>query len=211
MALDEAILTESAADEVVLRVYRWSGPACTFGYSLRIEDARRACAERGLSVEPVRRTTGGGIVFHDGDITFSLVFPWDKTLAPETVYKNIHRGIHQALKTNGISNSLWSPNEKMTGTATACFSRPERMDIVTDNGKKCLGGALRKKGAKGLYQGSMRPEELHASREDLEKAILNGAAKEFGVMPRTDISDAWLAAGKILEEKYISSDWNTRR
>jgi hypothetical protein len=85
------------------------------------------------------------------------------------------------------------------------------MDLVTDDGKKCLGGALRKKGAKGLYQGSMRPEELHASREDLERAILHGAAKEFGMTSRTDIPDAWLAAGKTLEQKYISTDWNLRR
>jgi lipoate-protein ligase A len=200
MALDEAVLLESPADALVLRVYQWAGEACTFGYSQRYEDAKAACK---AGVAPVRRATGGGVVFHDGDVTFSLVFPWDRTCAPETIYKNIHRGIHQALKARGTVNGMWSPKEKAPGIAASCFARAEKADLVDADDKKILGGALRKKGVKGLYQGSLR---IRAS----EEVILDGITREFG-RPSTEILPSWLEAGKALEARYRSAEWNTRR
>ena len=200
MALDEAVLLESPADALVLRIYQWKGRACTFGYSQAYAEVRKLCAP---GIEPVRRATGGGIVHHDGDTTFSLVFPWDRACAPETIYKNIHRGMHQALKANGIENGLWSPKTAPQGLAAACFARAEKADLVNASDEKILGGALRKKGVKGLYQGSLR---LKVSAE----LVIDGITREFG-RPSTDIAPAWLAAGRALEIKYTSSDWNERR
>lgn len=204
MALDEAVLLHSPPEALVLRVYDWSAPACTFGYSQPFLTARAACEERGWrDVAPVRRATGGGIVFHDGDLTFSLVFAWDRTCAPETIYKNIHRGIHQALKARGIVSGLWSPQRRPEGIAPHCFSRPEKMDVVDGDGGKILGGALRKKGVKGLYQGSLRAD---APRE----IVLDGIEREFG-RPILDMSRQWLNAGRALEARYRSAQWNKRR
>jgi lipoate-protein ligase A len=211
MALDEAMLELAAPSDVVLRVYHWSGLACTFGYSRPYAEVRAALDGKGWrDVEPVRRATGGGVVFHDGDVTFSLVFPWDKTLAPDHVYKNIHRGIHLALKANGVDSALWSPRIRPEGTAPSCFSRAEPMDVVCRDGTKVLGGALRKRAGKGLYQGSLRPEGLPLDRAALEAAVLDGAAREFG-KAATDVPDAWREAGRRLESRYRSTEWNQRR
>ncbi|MDD5303489.1 MAG: hypothetical protein PHS14_10300 [Elusimicrobia bacterium] len=200
MALDEAVLLESPPDALVLRVYEWKGEACTFGFSQPYAAAKAACRP---GIEPVRRATGGGIVFHDGDVTFSLVFPWDRTCAPETIYKNIHRGIHQALKARGTANGMWSPKIKTGGISTACFSRAEKADLVDADDKKILGGALRKKGVKGLYQGSLRvsvPQDV----------VIDGISREFG-RPSLEILPEWLAAGARLEARYRSAEWNERR
>lgn len=198
MALDEAVLLLSPQDALILRVYRWSGPGCTFGYSQKFADAKAACAK---GVEPVRRSTGGGIVHHDGDTTFSLVFPWDKTCAPESIYKNIHRGVHQALKARGTANSLWSRRQE--GLARDCFARAECADLVDVADRKILGGALRKKGAKGLYQGSLR---LKVGADLLIDAI----TREFGA-PALDLEPEWLDEGVRLKEKYMSAAWTERR
>ena len=200
MALDEAVLLESPPDALVLRVYEWKAEACTFGFSQKYAEAKAACRK---GIEPVRRATGGGIVHHDGDVTFSLVFPWDRTCAPETIYKNIHRGIHQALKARGTVNGMWSPKEKAPGIAASCFARAEKADLVDADDNKILGGALRKKGVKGLYQGSLR---LRVSRE----VIVDGVAREFG-RPSLEIHSAWLEAGMRLESRYRSAEWNERR
>ncbi|MCR4294585.1 MAG: hypothetical protein NUW21_03565 [Elusimicrobia bacterium] len=200
MALDEAVLLESPPDALVLRVYEWKEESCTFGFSQKYADVKKLCK---AGVEPVRRATGGGVVFHDGDVTFSLVFPWDRTCAPETIYKNIHRGIHQALKARGTVNGMWSPKEKSPGIAARCFARAEKADLVDADDNKILGGALRKKGVKGLYQGSLR---VAAPPE----AIVDGIEREFG-RPSLDLLPSWLEAGKRLEPRYRSAEWNNRR
>ena len=212
MALDEAALLAAPGDGLFLRIYRWSGPACTFGYGQPFFAPRSACDARGWKdVVPVRRATGGGIVFHDGDLTFSLIFPWDRTWAPDAIYKNIHRGVHSALKAAGTTTALWSPPRRPLGAAAACFARAEPMDLVLPDGRKVLGGALRKRDGKGLYQGSLRPEALNLPREDAAAAIADGAAREFGREPSTEIPDAWLGAARKLEDRYRSREWNERR
>jgi len=212
MALDEAALLAAPAGGLFLRIYRWTGHGCTFGYSQPYRSARAACDARGWKdVLPVRRSTGGGIVFHDGDVTFSLVFPWDRTLAPDAIYKNIHRGAHLALKAAGASTSLWSPPRRPLGAAGACFTRAEPMDLVLSDGTKILGGALRKRAAKGLYQGSLRPEALGLPREAVEAAVADGVAREFGAAPSTEIPESWRDSGRALEERYRSREWNERR
>ncbi|UPT74913.1 MAG: hypothetical protein M0D55_04165 [Elusimicrobiota bacterium] len=198
MALDEAVLDGAPAGAVILRVYSWKGEGCTFGYSQKYADAKAACRP---GVLPVRRATGGGIVHHDGDTTFSIVFPWDKTCAPEAIYKNIHRGIHQALKANGYGSGMWTVPS--TGISRDCFARAEKADLVNDDGNKILGGALRKKGAKGLYQGSLRLAVPAG-------VLADGVRRELGE-PWTELEPAWLEAGRALEAKYRSADWNERR
>jgi lipoate-protein ligase A len=212
MALDEAALLAAPEGALVLRLYRWAGPGVTFGYSQPYHAVKSACDARGWKdASPVRRATGGGIVYHDGDVTFSLVFPWDRTWAPDAIYKNIHRGIHSALKTAGVATSLWSPERRPLGAAAACFTRAEPMDLVLADGRKILGGALRKKGAKGLYQGSLRPEDAAAPRAAVEAAVGAGVAREFGRAPTTEIPQSWLEAGRRLEARYRSREWNQRR
>ncbi len=190
----------SSRDALILRVYRWKGKACTFGYSQKYADAKAACKQ---GIAPVRRATGGGIVFHDGDVTFSLVFPWERTCAPEMIYKNIHRGIHRALKASGIANGLWRPQQNTGTIAPLCFSRAEKADLVDANDKKILGGALRKKGIKGLYQGSLRVDAP-------DEVLSGGIALEFG-RPSRWIRPLWLEQGVRLEGRYRSAEWNERR
>lgn len=212
MALDEAVLLESPADALVFRFYDWDGPACTFGFSQQHQAARRLCDARGwTAVRPIRRATGGGVVFHDGDLTFSLVFPWDKLCSAGEIYKKIHRGIRAALESSGVVTSLWSPPLRPGGLSESCFVRAEPLDLVDVSGRKVLGGALRKKAGKGLYQGSMRPESLGPSPEALRSAVLEGVALGFGGAPRTELAPAWLEAGRALETRYRGAEWNERR
>src|SRR5688500_17905926 len=72
MAVDEALLQWVASwTRPVLRFYSWSEPAATFGYFQKYTEIERMTSLRPL----VRRPTGGGLVPHDADWTYSLVFP----------------------------------------------------------------------------------------------------------------------------------------
>lgn len=212
MALDESILLNAAQDAVVLRFYRWQGPAVTFGYSQSYATALRAAQERGLgSASLVRRATGGGVVFHDGDLTFSIVFPWERLSAPDLIYKNIHRGVHLGLKSFGIVSRLWSGVAAPGGLEKVCFAAPEKMDLTDDDGRKALGGALRRRAGRGLYQGSLRLEVFGRDREQVKEAVAFGLQKEWETPLRLDVDPAWEKAAAEFEPKYRSQEWTQRR
>jgi lipoate-protein ligase A len=205
MALDEAALVHAPEGAAVLRFYRWAGPALTFGYSQSWAAARAAAQSAGIpESQAIRRSTGGGIVFHDGDITFSLVFPWPRLSAPGEIYEKVHRGALQGLRASGLDASLWPG--KAPARQAACFSGPETSDLVDGRGRKLLGGALRRRLGRGLYQGSLRVPW----RDGLEAAIQQGLSRQWGgVTP--GFEEAWLEAVGDLAGKYASDSWNRRR
>ncbi|MBN1534953.1 MAG: lipoate--protein ligase family protein [Spirochaetes bacterium] len=86
MAVDYAILREVAAGGTpTFRLYRWYPPAVTIGYFQVREDETDAvaCAAEGIPV--IRRITGGGAVFHDHEITYSLAVPLEDRRVAGTV------------------------------------------------------------------------------------------------------------------------------
>ena len=94
MAIDEALL-EYATDPVI-RFYRWQSPALSFGYFSRFADVAAYQTERAL----VRRWTGGGIVFHGEDLTYSIVIPASDAVFTESsmsIYEKIHRALCEVL------------------------------------------------------------------------------------------------------------------
>lgn len=216
MGLDEAILSLLPKGRTQLRFYRWARQGVTFGYSQPWAYAAEQAKGRGMAGgDLVRRATGGGVVFHDGDLTFSLVFPWERLSSPAVIYKDLHRGVHLGLKHAHIASRLWSPGKSVTtGSALekACFGGvPEPMDLVREDGLKILGGALRRRGQKGLYQGSFRIDVLAAPLAVVRAAIVDGLARELGDLPGLELETAWLEEGARLAEKYRSERWNRRR
>lgn len=87
MALDEVLLNRIAAgtSAPTLRFYRWKPAAISIGYfqSLEAEVDTAKCKEMGVDV--VRRQTGGGAVFHDDEITYSIHAPLALNLLPEKI------------------------------------------------------------------------------------------------------------------------------
>ncbi len=91
MALDEALLENaSSVGRSILRFYGWTEPAATFGYFQKYADIERWTRLRPL----IRRPTGGGLVPHDADWTYSLIVPpaepWYELSATES-YRLIRR------------------------------------------------------------------------------------------------------------------------
>src|SRR6266404_3381280 len=100
MAIDEALL-ETAAGPII-RFYRWNHPALSFGYFGKFNDVVNHEGERDI----VRRWTGGGIVFHGNDLTYSLVIPSHDLAfsnSSMSIYEKTHAAIRTALKNTGKS------------------------------------------------------------------------------------------------------------
>ena len=108
MALDEALLhAMPRLARPVLRFYGWTEPAASFGYFQRYADVERMTALRPL----VRRPTGGGLVPHDADWTYSLAFPpcdgWYSLTATES-YRRIHEWIQAAFASLDVATRIGS-------------------------------------------------------------------------------------------------------
>jgi hypothetical protein len=164
MALDEALLEAvSRLDRPVLRFYGWTEPAATFGYFQKYAEVERATRLRPL----IRRSTGGGIVPHDADWTYSLVFPpgheWHALKAEES-YRRVHEWIQHAFAKLNVATELASHAHK--AGPGQCFVGHEKFDLLW-RGKKIAGAAQRRNKLGLLIQGSVQPGMVGTSRCDV--------------------------------------------
>ncbi len=198
MAIDEALL--DAIDGPVLRVYRWARPAVSFGYFERWKPVQAAHPDR----EAVRRWTGGGVVLHGDDFTYSLLLPPGGVPIMEGAagsYKIIHHALCQALQDIKI-NAEPAPTsaEKLS---QACFENPVRYDVLVDGRK--VAGAAQRRSRKGLiHQGSIQALDLPA-------AFGPSFAGRLGAAVEVKTFDVIKAAEKLAAEKYGTAGWLEKR
>ena len=182
MALDEALLESMPRlDRPVLRFYGWTEPAATFGYFQKYADVERATHWRPL----IRRSTGGGIVPHDADWTYSLVFPpghkWHSLKAEES-YRRVHEWIQKAFAKLNVTTELALRSQRSTirnpQSAIGCFAGYEKFDVLW-KGKKIAGAAQRRNKLGLLIQGSVQPPPIPLSPTDWQKAMCDVGRVEF--------------------------------
>lgn len=90
MALDQALLDE-CQEQPVLRFYRWSQPTLSLGYFQKHQ--QREGHQPSIDCPMLRRSTGGGAILHDHELTYSLLVPL--ALVPKRsadLYDVVHHG-----------------------------------------------------------------------------------------------------------------------
>ena len=134
MAIDEALLETAVVPTI--RFYRWRSPALSFGYFGKFSDVAIYAAERDL----VRRWTGGGIVFHGDDLTYSIVIPASDPAFDESsiaIYEKIHRALCDAL--NGMVNSAVVAGRVEPGATSRCDAsrrQRQRLQLLRESGSR---------------------------------------------------------------------------
>lgn len=210
MALDEALLEASnALGKPVVRLYQWTGAPATFGYFQNYADVQHMTPLRPL----IRRPTGGGVVPHKEDWTYSLMFPvahaWYELRAAES-YKRAHEWIRSAFTRLGLDTEL-SPCCQDEGKGL-CFVGAEQFDLLW-NGHKIAGAAQRRNKFGLLIQGSVQPLPPGVARASWEQALRDVAAQQWQVTWSALQPDATLErrAHVLATEKYSRHDYNQRR
>lgn len=198
MAIDEALL--AVIPGPVLRIYRWARPAVSFGYFERWEPIHAAYPAR----DAVRRWTGGGVVLHGEDFTYSLLIPRSRTVkeqAPAESYALIHGALCRALGDAGIPAEAASSSA--VKTSQACFENPVLHDVLVQ-GRKIAGASQRRTRAGLIHQGSVQTLELPADFGGDFAARLAGAVRQ-------ETFNIALAAEKLAAEKYGTRAWLEKR
>ncbi len=216
MALDD-VLVRTRAGAATLRFYNWTAEkAATFGYAQFIREVRRVLETQHFQGDYTRRPTGGGLVFHTDDLTFSLIF--EHQGRPAEIYEKLHTFILQEISHTGnnhlklggtVPQDAYRPS--VGGTASACFVRPVENDILDENNRKILGGAIRRFGKTVLYQGSL---QIPSARQNpaYKKAITQAVRIFLGVdfAPRRVGEKTLLAAKELAQTQYQTSAWKEK-
>lgn len=139
------------------RHYGWRRPAFTFGFSQKISFVRANLPDN--SSDLCRRPTGGGIVDHRNDWTYTLVIPRGHPLydvpAPQS-YRAVHEALAAALTALGHPAEVQLECEPCAEGPTVCFTRAERFDVVHPRTRRKIAGAAQKRNKHGLLlQGSI--------------------------------------------------------
>lgn len=208
MALDEAMLECSARyGSQILRFYAWTQPAATFGYFQHYAEIERLTPLRPL----IRRPTGGGLVPHDADWTYSVAFPagseWYSLRAEES-YRRVHEWIQSAFGAMNIETEL-APCCKKT-LPGQCFVGHEKSDLLW-RGKKIAGAAQRRSKTGLLIQGSVQPPPLSLRREDWEAAMLKSVSPRVDWAGSPEPSELLILARQLADKKYSRDDHNRKR
>jgi lipoate-protein ligase A len=236
MGLDEALLETVASGESlpVLRFYSWKPATVTLGYFQTLEDEidLTACKRNGVDI--VRRITGGGAVFHQAEVTYSIILPVTHPLAGTSIlesYQILCGGITTGLATMGISaqfagiNDIIADERKVSGNAQTrrrgCVL--QHGTILLDNDVDLMFNLLKvpqeKLKDKLIRDVKMRVTSLNAllgravSFEEAERALVQGFRDSLSMdlRPSSPTETEETRAEQLAAEKFASTNWLYKR
>jgi lipoate-protein ligase A len=234
MALD-FLLLQRYPDEAAIRFrhYEWRRPACTFGFGQKIEFVR-ANLPSNEPLDLCRRPTGGGIVDHRSDWTYSLVIPRGHGLFDERAaqsYHLVHACLAEALIASGQPAELKavavpadgdapdaapgiSGSDPTVSSPGICFQRAEVHDVIDPRTGAKIAGAAQKRNKHGLLlQGSVEkssvgPVDWDGFAELFTATLGQTLGTPALETPWPDLDEDEVAG---LIELYSTAEWNDRR
>jgi lipoate-protein ligase A len=230
MARDEHLLEARGDVPAVLRLYAWSPPAISLGY-FQAYAALSALPAELRALDVVRRTTGGGAILHDREITYCLIV--DQALpvagrAPAELYRLVHECWRDALAAAGVATAL-APEHLPLPTPRSgpffCFEKPGRTDLLLGEAK-LLGSAQRRVPGRVLQHGSLLLERrfvahpgaaLGSSAADITRRLQDAFVEHIGVrLGLRPLAVSWSAAQLAdaalrRTERYANDEWTRKR
>lgn len=152
MAIDEALLAclNPAESVPILRLYGWNPPAFSCGRFQKPEEIIDLHRCRADGVQVVKRITGGGVIYHAEELTYSLVCPADFIPGSRNVkdaFFQLTTFLLQFYRKLGLdvchAVDRYSGEKKFGARTALCFAGIESCDVLV-NGKKIGGNAQRR-------------------------------------------------------------------
>jgi len=175
MAVDDFLFENlGIKPKTFIRFYTWKRPTVSLGYS---QEIRRVldlefCRKNGIDI--VRRSTGGKLVLHHKEVTYSICSSDSEvfTSSLNESYKLVSEALINGLKEIGIPAYLANESHpSYSRSSLPCFSYPARNEIKV-KGRKIVGSAQKRIGSRFIQHGSIpleRDDELLRSVSLLKK------------------------------------------
>ena len=236
MAIDRAVLFANSEKKIppTVRFFTWSPPAISIGYFQSLEDEVDLDVCKSLGVDYVRRITGGGAVFHDKELTYSIVIPESHPQIPKNImesYERICGAIIKGLKQIGIEstyvpiNDIVTDRKKISGNAQTRKARTVLqhgtilVDVDVDKMFSLLKIPNEKIKDKMIADVKQRVTSIrHILGRDISfnetaEAMKIGFEEEFNMeLVQGSLTEEEIKLSKEFEKEFFSSkDWNHRR
>ena len=164
MAFDRLLMERVRGGEYdfVLRTYGWD-PACVSIGRLPKKD-REICQDKLIAdgYHLVRRPTGGRAVWHETEVTYSVVAPLDHPMVNGSIseaLKKVSRPMAKALSSLGVKVRTSSIEDHRAGgprvAGNPCFTSHGKWEVGTPDGRKLVGSAQARSRGVFLEHGSI--------------------------------------------------------
>jgi lipoate-protein ligase A len=230
MAADEMLLLAAPANkQAVLRLYQWNPATLSLGYFQSYDEAQKY--KYAQQVPWLRRSTGGGALLHDQELTYSLIFPSQYLSSQQIahVYELVHKSLIDTLQQFDIQATTANATQishKQQG-AFLCFQRRCAYDVVLRD-FKIAGSAQRRCRNYVLQHGSVLtgqsvfapeiPGIYELTNSDMNADLLQSAwvpnlRKLFDTVfiEKPLIDDEKRIITAIQESKFEADTWNMKR
>ncbi len=211
MAIDEALVKSfKIGDMPILRFYSWE-KSFTLGISQKIENYLDLL---NLNKNYAKRITGGGVLFHGHDISYSLIIPvsYMKNLNVKQSYEKICTFLLEFYKTLGLKATYAKDDENIVlSSSSFCQVGFEAYDILV-NGIK-IGGNAQKRTNKLIFQhGSIPLKEIEHSVKSNNELEVGNTLFDFDIKLSYDkaIVLLKLAFEKVFATHLENSKLNTK-
>ena len=236
MAIDRAVLVSNSEKKVppTVRFYQWNPPAISIGYFQSLEEEIDIDKCKKFGVDYVRRITGGGAVFHEKELTYSIVISESHPQIPSNImnsYGRICGAIIKGLSCLGIVseyvpiNDITIGGKKVSGNAQTRKSKTvlQHGTVLTDvNVDKMFSVLLvpdEKIKDKLIADVRERVTSIkhvlgkELSFEKVSNAMKIGFEKEFDIdLIKGSLTNEEIKLSKKFEKECFSSmEWNHRR
>jgi len=236
MAVDKAILVAHSEGKVppTVRFYRWMPPAISIGYFQSILEEIDIDACKRLGVDYVRRITGGGAVFHENELTYSIVIAESHPNVPKNIlssYGRICNALIRGLQRLGIHatyapiNDIVVDGKKISGNAqtrkmnTVLQHGTILLDVDVETMFSILKVPNEKIKDKMITDVKQRVTSIHrvlgthAEFDEVAAAMKQGFEEEFHVtlVKGSLTSEEKRLAKKFEKECFSATSWNHRR
>lgn len=171
-------------DHPILNFYNWKNSSITYGYFIKPESFLNLSGLEKLGIDLGKRPTGGGIVFHFWDISFSFLLPSSYksfSFNPLDNYSFVNRIVLKAIdeflddETKEVElMKIESSNDDFI--KNFCMGHPTKYDLLIDR-QKVVGAAQRRKKNGYLHQGTI--SLLPPDKSLLEKVLLKDVSENI--------------------------------
>jgi lipoate-protein ligase A len=236
MAVDEILLNSFSGNDIpILRLYTWER-SLSFGRFSDVKNIVDFNFIKDKKLNYVRRMSGGGVLVHGGDISYSLILPKNllQDIGVKESYRYLCGFILNLYKKLGLDANFASELYLETQKSSICMMSNEAYDIVIDSKK--IGGNAQRYTKNALFQHGSIPISVnkdifedvfldesglsnmytldkidpYITTESLKKLILEAFRDVFEVeFIKSDLTPLQKSSvDELLKKKYASQRWN---